>query len=65
MKVVFGLMSISFLQDMIKKYVLWRAYFFEKCKKEVDKTKMKETFGITIPYWTESLKKCISNLKNQ
>lgn len=31
----------------------------------LDKTKVKETLGITIPYWTESLKKCISNLKNQ
>lgn len=31
----------------------------------LDKTKVKETFGITIPYWTESLKKCIINLKNQ
>lgn len=31
----------------------------------LDKTKVKETFGITIPYWTESLKKCICNLKNQ
>ena len=31
----------------------------------LDKTKIKETFGIKIPYWTESLKKCISNLKNQ
>ncbi len=31
----------------------------------LDKTKVKETFGIAIPYWTESLKKCISNLKNQ
>ena len=31
----------------------------------LDKTKIKETFGISIPYWTESLKKCISNLKNQ
>lgn len=30
----------------------------------LDKTKVKETFGIKIPYWTESLKKCISNLKN-
>lgn len=28
----------------------------------LDKTKIKETFGITIPYWTESLKKCINNL---
>ena len=31
----------------------------------LDKTKIKETFGIKIPYWTESLKKCIINLKNQ
>ncbi len=31
----------------------------------LDKTKVKGTFGITIPYWTESLKKCICNLKNQ
>lgn len=28
----------------------------------LDKTKIKETFGISIPYWTESLKKCIKNL---
>lgn len=28
----------------------------------LDKTKIKETFGIKIPYWTESLKKCITNL---
>lgn len=31
----------------------------------LDKTKVKETFGISIPYWTESLKRCINNLKNQ
>ena len=31
----------------------------------LDKTKIKETFGIKIPYWTDSLKKCITNLKNQ
>ena len=30
----------------------------------LDKTKIKETFGVKVPYWTESLKKCISNLKN-
>lgn len=30
----------------------------------LDKTKIKETFGIKIPYWTESLKKCIKNLNN-
>lgn len=29
----------------------------------LDKTKIKETFGIRISYWTESLKKCINNLK--
>lgn len=28
----------------------------------LDKTKIKETFGLIIPYWTDSLKKCISNL---
>lgn len=28
----------------------------------LDKTKIKETFKIEIPYWTDSLKKCISNL---
>lgn len=31
----------------------------------LDKTKIKETFGIRIPYWTESLKQCIANLKNE
>lgn len=28
----------------------------------LDKTKFKQTFGIAIPYWTDSLKKCIRNL---
>ena len=28
----------------------------------LDKTKVKETFGIKVPYWTDSLKKCITNL---
>ena len=28
----------------------------------LDKTKIKETFGIKVPYWTESLKICINNL---
>ena len=28
----------------------------------LDKTKVKETFGITVPYWTDSLRKCIANL---
>lgn len=31
----------------------------------LDKTKIKSVFGITIPYWTDSLKKCIENLKNK
>lgn len=31
----------------------------------LDKTKIKETFGLTIPYWTDSLKQCISNLINK
>ena len=30
----------------------------------LDKTKFKETFGATVPYWTDSLKKCISNLRS-
>lgn len=30
----------------------------------LDKTKIKNIFGIKIPYWTESLKKCIINLVN-
>ena len=28
----------------------------------LDKTKVKEMFGITVPYWTDSLRKCISNM---
>ena len=28
----------------------------------LDKTKLKETFGMKIPYWTDSLKLCINNL---
>lgn len=31
----------------------------------LDKTKVKETFGISIPYWTDSLKTCIKNLKER
>ena len=30
----------------------------------LDKTKIKETFSIKIPYWTDSLKQCIENLMN-
>ena len=30
----------------------------------LDKTKIKEVFGVKVPYWTDSLKKCINNLKN-
>ena len=28
----------------------------------LDKTKIKETYGIEIPYWTDSLRKCLNNL---
>lgn len=28
----------------------------------LDKTKIKETFGITIPYWTDSLNRCLRNI---
>ena len=28
----------------------------------LDKTKIKETFGVAIPYWTDSLKQCLRNL---
>lgn len=31
----------------------------------LDKTKLKETFGVTVPYWRESLKKCIVELSRQ
>ncbi len=29
----------------------------------LDKTKFKNTFGLSVPYWTDSLKTCIKNLK--
>ena len=28
----------------------------------LDKTKIKETFGLSIPYWTDSLRKCLANM---
>lgn len=28
----------------------------------LDKTKIKQTFGIAVPYWTDSLRKCLNNL---
>ena len=28
----------------------------------LDKTKIKETFGLTIPYWTDSLRRCLTAL---
>lgn len=31
----------------------------------LDKTKFKETFGLKIPYWADSLKICINNLKEE
>lgn len=30
----------------------------------LDKTKIKATFGTVIPYWTDSLKVCMNNLRN-
>jgi dTDP-4-dehydrorhamnose reductase len=30
----------------------------------LDKTKIKQTYGIEIPYWEESLRECIEGLKN-
>lgn len=29
----------------------------------LDKTKIKQTFGLKIPYWTDSLKVCMSNMR--
>ena len=29
----------------------------------LDKTKVKDTLGIKVPYWTEALRKCMSNMK--
>ena len=31
----------------------------------LDKTKIKTTFGIRIPYWTDSLKRCLTELSKQ
>ena len=31
----------------------------------LDKTKIKKTFGIRIPYWTDSLKRCLAELAKQ
>jgi dTDP-4-dehydrorhamnose reductase len=31
----------------------------------LDKTSIKETFGVKVPYWTDSLRKCIDNLMRQ
>lgn len=30
----------------------------------LDKSKIKGVFGVEVPYWTDSLKKCINNLKS-
>lgn len=30
----------------------------------LDKTKVKETFGIKVPYWTDSLRKCMANINS-
>lgn len=31
----------------------------------LDKSKIKETFGVTVPYWVDSLKECVANLGNE
>lgn len=31
----------------------------------LDKTKIKETFGVKVPYWTDSLEKCMNRLLHQ
>ena len=30
----------------------------------LDKTKVKETFGVKVPYWTDSLRKCMANINS-
>ena len=30
----------------------------------LDKTKIKNTFGLSVPYWTDSLKKCLATMEN-
>lgn len=30
----------------------------------LDKTSIKETFGVKVPYWTDSLKKCLKNIES-
>lgn len=29
----------------------------------LDKTRIKETFGVKVPYWTDALKQCMANMK--
>lgn len=31
----------------------------------LDKSRIKEVFGVSVPYWTDSLRKCIDNLINR
>ena len=30
----------------------------------LDKTSIKETFGVKVPYWTDSLKQCLKNIES-
>ena len=73
-----GVCSWFDFAKMIVKYVgrtacdIWpchRSEFSSKVHRPsysvLDKTKIKEAFGIQIPYWTESLQTCIEQLKNK
>ncbi len=31
----------------------------------LDKTKVKEVFELAVPYWTDSLKKCMKNIMKE
>ncbi len=31
----------------------------------LDKTLIKQTFGVEVPYWTDSLKECLNNMSQK
>ena len=63
--------SQNMVVDILKKIdgefdVVYKAARSVDVRKIVlDNSKIKETFGIRIPYWTESLRQCIANIKNK